>query len=83
MTKSAKPADVEPTIRSLRWIGRDHTGRELVVYQLTEAGARTMLAKSSLLAEDFTLRNMGHVDDQGRLHIVDDQTSVVDLRITS
>lgn len=80
MTKSAKPADV--AIRSLRWIGRDHTGRELVVYQPTEADARTMLAKSNLLAEDFTLQHVGHVDNRGRLHI-DDTTSVVDLRITS
>ena len=81
-TPNVSPAADSP-IRSVRWIAKDSTGRELVVYNLVEEVARTMFESSKLLEGDFTVRRAGHVDEQGRLYVDDTLQPVIDRRITS
>lgn len=83
-TAAAVPLALADTpIRSVRWIARDATGRELVVYNPVEEAARTMFESSKLLDGEYTVRRAGHIDEQGRLHIDDAPPAVVDRRITS
>lgn len=70
-------------IHSVRWIAKDSTGRELVVYNLIEQAARTMFESSKLLEGEYTVRRAGHIDEHGRLHIDDGPQHVIDRRITS
>jgi hypothetical protein len=82
-TPAAAASSADTPIRSVRWIARDATGRELVVYNLVEDVARTMFESSKLLEGEYTVRRAGHIDDQGRLHIDDAPAAVIDRRITS
>jgi hypothetical protein len=82
-TPRPKKLVAEPAIRSVRWIAKDSTGRELVVYNRAEEVARKMLDSSKLLQGEYTVRRAGHIDDQGRLHIDDAPPDVIDRRITS
>ena len=70
-------------VRTFRWIARETSGRELVVYQPTESAARALLDESKLFGErPFTIRQAGHIDVNGRLY-ADDEVTVDDRRITS
>jgi len=75
---------VKAGVRTTRWIARDTDGREVVVYQATDTGARAMVDDSKILSTGYTLRRGGHIDTNGRLHIDDNgPIEVVDRRITS
>jgi hypothetical protein len=65
-----------------RWIAREDSGRELIVYDRTEDGARGKIADSKLMTT-FVLLRAGHIDDEGRVHGDDTHVAVVDRRITS